>query len=66
MFTKSRNSLFVQYTQAVERCCYAVAELLVSTCPTVVKVRDKRGQLAIDLLKAPDVRWGELLNQKNS
>lgn len=52
--------------QAAERCQYAVAELLVSTHPAVVKVKDKRGQLAIDLLKALDEKWKQLLHPKLS
>lgn len=49
--------------QAVERGRYDVAELLVTAKPDLVYVRDKREQVAIDLLKSSTVKWSELLKQ---
>ena len=47
--------------QAAERGQYDVAALLVAVRQDLANVRDKRGLLAIDLVKTPDDRWSVLL-----
>ena len=52
--------------QAAERDHYSIAELLVSARPQLVEVRDKRKQLARDLVKSMDDRWEQLLQIKTN
>ena len=51
---------FVDNMQAAEQGHYDVAVLLVTRSPDVVSARDRREQLALDLVKAHDDKWSLL------
>ena len=47
--------------KAAERGHYEVAQLLTATSQESIHMKDNRGRMAIDLLKATDEKWRSLL-----